>query len=153
MKTVGANLTETTAGAKANVGQKHIDEIGRQYEYVHANGAITAGHTVLIEEDGEATKLTSTNAGSIGQKAGIACATFKDNYYGWVFRGEGSFEAIVSAGVAADTVMTTTATGGVIGQGGVALDGLRNIDAGVEATRVTVHVPGLLTVGVAAASD
>ena len=161
MQKIGFDSSETSTTQKFGIGDLHFEPNGGGvWEYVQANGAITAGYAALIPDQGDATAdncdavmLTTTNAGSVGQKVGFADCAFADNAYGWLWRGCGDFEAVVTNGVSAETILTTTGTNGLVGTGGVALDGLRNIDAGVTGTRVTVHCPGLLTVGVAAASD
>lgn len=150
---VGVALSEQSATQLFPLGALHIDEQGRFWEYCQINGALAAGYTALIPNGNDAAPLTTTNAGSVGQKVGIADRAFTDNYFGWLFRGNGDFEAVIANAHSAGALLTSTANAGIPGAGGVALDGLRAIDAGVTATRVTVHAPGLLTVGVAAASD
>ena len=150
---VAVDLSSANAVKQCGLGELHVDDLGRTWEYVQANGAVAAGEWVLIPNGNDAVKLTTTNAASVGQKVGIAHFAFADNEFGWVFRGNGDFEAIITNAHSAAALLTTTGTDGEAGAGGVALDGARAIDAGVTSTRVTVHCPLLLTVGVAAASD
>lgn len=150
---IAVNLESADSVQQFPLGALHIDEQGRFWEYIKANGALTAGAWVLIPNGNDSALLDTTGAGAIGQKAGICHFGFTDNYFGWVFRGNGDFEAVIENGHSAGAILTTTASAGVAGAGGVAFDGTRAIDAGVTATRVTIHAAGLLTVGVAASSD
>lgn len=143
-----ADLSQATDEQHFGLGEVHVDPDGRHWEYVQADGAITAGHACIVSSAGQADALNTTNDGSVGGKIGIADHAFADNQYGFLFRGFGLIEAVVANSVAAGTAMTTTANDGIIGTGGVAIQGLSNVDAGVTATRVTCYAASLMSVNV-----
>ena len=137
------------------LGTVHWDRVGRLWRYGQANGAQTAGEISQFTKTGtfDATPATTTTINSVMQMIGSPEIDMTDNYYGWFFCGFGLHEIIVTNGVSANTVMTSTATAGVIGTGGSNLDGCENIDAGVTDTRVTVLVAALFTALFAASYD
>lgn len=140
---VGFDLTVNEALPTQVVGALFSGDNGF-YSYQKCEGGLTAGQFALIDELGDATGLTTTNSGSLPQSVGVACADLTDEYYGWFWRGCGSFEAIVTNAVAAGTQLTTTASAGVAGTGGDTIIGLRNVDAGVTSTRVTVFAATIM---------
>lgn len=112
------------------------------WSYVQADEAVAAGEFVFVTEaDGGATLLDTTEAGSSPKLIGAADVAIAASSYGWVWVGEGTFEAEVDDGVSADTQLTTIATAGEVGTGGDTINGLRNVDAGSDGTRVTVECP------------
>ena len=113
------------------------------YQYVKSEGGASAGMFLLVDQVGDATKLTTTNSGSTAQAVGVAVADLTDEYYGYVWRGVGTFEAIVADSVTAGN-LTTTATDGVAGTGGDTIIGARNVDTGVTDTRVTIFAATLM---------
>ena len=118
------------------------------YEYVKFTATASNGHYVVITGTGDASGITTTNAGSTYQKVGVAQADVTvANTYGWVWRGNGTSLGIVANGVAAGN-LTTTATAGVLGSGGTAVQGARSLAAGVTNTRVAVTAATLMTVNV-----
>ncbi len=130
-----------TQEAQFPLGQYTIQPDGTAYEYVKASGAVTAGFFVLIDQAGLAANMTTTNSpNTYQQKAGIAVRDLTDTYYGWVFRGGGTFQAVVANAVSAGSQLTSTGTGGNAGTGGTTIRGARNIDLGVTSTRVTVYL-------------
>lgn len=142
-----ADLLSQSVDQKTALGDIHITQDGNIYQYAKAEGAITAGHMVYIDEVGDAYPATTTNVGSTYKNIGFAGCDVTDEYYAWFWRGavgSGTFEAIVTNGVAANTNLTTTASAGLPGTGGTAVVGLRSIDAGVTSTRVTVQAAGIL---------
>jgi hypothetical protein len=138
----GKDLTAVSTDASETVGALFTGSDG-VYQYAKAEGAITAGWAAIIDENGDATAATTTLSGSLPCAIGIACATLADEEYGWFWRGCGVFEAIVTNGAAAGA-LTTTASDGILGTGGDAVSGARNVDAGVTATRVTIFASTLM---------
>lgn len=109
-----------TAGSRAqqwapfSLGQRMQDADGKEYVYVQANGAITANDVVILTEAYQADQIDTTNsAGAIGDKVGVAAATFADNDYGWV-QIYGACTVNVATSCAANTKLNTTATSGRI---------------------------------------
>lgn len=140
----GQDFTVNTVDPTETVGALFSGSDG-VYQYVKNEGTTLAGQALLIDENGDATGLTTTNSGSLPQAVGIATCDLTDEYYGYVWRGCGTFEAIVTNGVAAGTQLTTTGSAGVVGTGGDAIQGLRSVDLGVTDTRVTVFAATLMT--------
>lgn len=147
--TVGVDLTEVSTSAKFEPGTMHWASDGA-YEYAQLDEAagVVAGGYVIIGPSSQAIAMNTTDSGSLGQKIGVAVAAIADNQYGWFWRGHGEFEAIVVNAVSANSQLTTTATDGQAGTGGDTIQGLRNIDAGVTNTRVTVFAASLMTTNV-----
>lgn len=141
---VGQDFTVNTVDPTETVGALFSGSDG-VYQYIKGEGTILAGQFLLVDENGDATGLTTTNSGALPQAVGVAVCDLTDEYYGYVWRGCGSFEAIVTNAVAAGTQLTTTASAGVAGTGGDTIQGLRNVDAGVTDTRVTVFAATLMT--------
>ncbi len=120
------------------------------YEYGQADEAIDAGESVFYAEaDGGMTLADTTEAGSTSKPVGVADADIASGSWGWVFRGEGLFEAILSNSLSAGTNLTTTGTGGTLGSGGDAINGASSVDAGVTDTRVTIRANVLMYAGAA----
>lgn len=144
MAGVDLSLTPTTPLAEMGIPYP-----GKQgfFEYAKANGVVTAGNFVVIDDVNDATEMTTTLTGAAPKKIGCAVATAADNDYMWIWRGGGTFECIVANAVAADTQLTTTATAGDAGTGGDAIAGCRTVDLGVTDTRVTVQCGGLAYAG------
>jgi len=147
-----------TSGYGPNLGQKHIDQLGRVWIYGQANGAFDAGDVGQMSEDGtyDFTPMTTSTLNSIARQLGVPDIALTDNQYAWFFIGgigTVDFEIICANGLSANSILTSTATAGELGSGGTPIDGARNIDAGVTNTRVTVKVFGNLTAGVTAAYD
>lgn len=138
----GKDLTVNEENPSETVGALFTGSDG-VYQYVKSEGGCSAGHFLLVDEAGDATKITTTNSGAVAQAVGVAVAALTDEYYGWVWRGCGTFEAIVADGVTAGN-LTTTATDGVAGTGGDTIIGARNVDAGVTDTRVTIFAATLM---------
>lgn len=143
-----------------NLGDRHVDPLtGKVWMFARANGNLVAGDVHQLAEDGsfDMTPMTTTTLNSIARQLGVPEIAVTDNYYAWFFvgciAGSCNHEIVVSNGVSANSVLTSTATAGEIGSGGTPIDGVRNIDAGVTDTRVTCIVFGMLTAGVTAAYD
>jgi hypothetical protein len=142
------------------LGTLYHDEYGRQFTYGIANSTVTAGYWCDMTTDGtyDFTHTTTTRCGTPGthwKLLGVACMDFTNNYYGWYWTGYGTFEAVIENNFAAGDVLYTTGNAGLPGtdSSSFQIDGVKTIDAGVTATRVTVWAAGRLTAGVAEAAD
>lgn len=112
--TIGAYLDGATTDKKFGLGDKFMDDQGRCWVYVQANGAITQYDFVGIDENFQAAPLTTAMAGD-GWFVGVAQVAFTDNDYGWVAcQGANGLTARVAASCAADAALYTTATAGVV---------------------------------------
>lgn len=115
----GVNFTETwAAGSRATrfpphgVGTRMEGADGKVYIFVQAGGVIDASDAVGIDEDFQATALT-TAAAEDGHKVGVAPVAFADNDYGWV-QIRGVCELNVAGAYAADGILYTTGTAGTL---------------------------------------
>lgn len=148
---VGIDTAQVDTSAKYDLGKIYrIDHhtYGRgAWVYGQADEAIAAGEFVFVNEvDGGLTLLDTTESASTPQLVGAADVAIASGSYGWVWVGEGTFEAEVDDSVTAGTILTTIATAGEVGTGGDAIAGLTNVDAGVDGTRVTVQATGIMRV-------
>lgn len=146
----GVDILETGTTAKHDLAEinrlKHSGGRGA-FVYGQADEAISAGNFVFVTEaDGGLTLMDSTESGSTAKLVGVACADIASGSFGWVWVGEGSFEAIVVNAVAAGSNLTTTATAGQAGTGGDVIGGLISVDLGVTSTRVTVEASNVMRV-------
>lgn len=135
----GFDLTNSTAQPRHQLG---IPYWGREGVFVYgkATETILAGQWVFLNERNELTLMDTTESGTEQMRVCVETANANTTTpYVWVWCGVGSFEAIVTNGVAADSSLTTTGSAGVAGTGGDAITGCINIDAGVTDTRVTVR--------------
>lgn len=122
-----------------------VPYFGKQgiFSYAKCTETIADGQWVFIDESNQLTLADTTESGTEQMRVGVAatdCTTSSPYIFVWL--GGGVFEAILSNALAADTALTTTATGGTAGSGGDAISGCINIDAGVTSTRVTVRCTG-----------
>jgi len=116
---IGANTSTTytsTQMEQGGVGFKAGDRFettdGKVFVFVSAGGAIDAYDAVGIDEDYEATTLT-TAAATDGHKIGVAQVSFASGEYGWV-QVRGVCELNVAGNYAADGILYTTATAGTL---------------------------------------
>ena len=97
------------------VGDLGVDEDGKIYQFVRANGALAVGDVVGIDEVGDATPVTTTTsapAAGQGLQAGVTLVAVADNDWCWVQR-HGVVAAInVGTSAAVHTNLNSTATGG-----------------------------------------
>lgn len=133
---IGADLSNPLAsldeGKGFGLGNRYCDHSGNEYLFVQANGAITANDVVIINEDYQADQADTTNsAGALGDRVGVASATFADDEYGWV-QVKGTCTINVGSSCAANTKLNTTATAG-------------RVDDDATAGAETIH--GLYTTG------
>lgn len=93
--------------------QKHDD---REYMYVEANEALTAGNAVLVHEDYGAEQIDATSAApgtGQGMPAGLVVATIASGGFGWIqIYGPGDVSLNVATSCAAHTMLHATATPG-----------------------------------------
>lgn len=109
---IGFEFTTTHTDKRVDLLTRAFGEDGKEYLYVQADGAITANDVVLVDEDGQADQLDTTNsAGALGDRVAVAPATFADNEYGWV-QIYGACTANVGSSCAANTKLNSTGTAG-----------------------------------------
>ena len=119
---VNPGKTYTTPDLPLPVG---VGSVGRTPEgpwmFVQASGAIDQYAAVVINEDGQAAMLITTNAGSNSLQVGIAQVAAANDEYLYVFvggvggGGVGSgIKVKAAASYAADANLQTTATAGVV---------------------------------------
>lgn len=97
------------------VGQLGADEAGNVFQFVRANGALTVGDVVAIDEvyDADAVETTvSTPTTGQGLPLGVAVSVLADNDWGWVQRVGvcASINCVSDTGV--HTELNTTASAG-----------------------------------------
>jgi len=100
-------------GFKLN--QLGVDSNGKIYQFVRANGALTVGDVVGIDESGDATPITlTTSAPAAGQglPVGVATAACADNDWVWVQRQGVCASINVVDSAAVHTNLNSTASGG-----------------------------------------
>lgn len=105
--------TDTSLPVGCFLGQQAVASDGATYELVLAAEAISQYQGVVVTYAGAASKLTTTNAGAIPQKVGIAQNAIASGAYGWVVR-KGPCTVKVLASCAKDVKLYTTATAGSI---------------------------------------
>jgi len=119
------------------------------YIYGQASGAIAEGALCFIDETGQVTEMTTTNSGSTPKEACVCVADggLADNAEGWFWRGKGVEEVLVADSVADDAALTTTASAGVAGAGGDAVNSLVTTEANSSggAALTTCQAAGLLS--------
>lgn len=140
--TIGAYLGGTTTDQKFGLGDKFTDELGRCWVYVQAAEALTQYDVVAIDENYQASQLTTTEADD-GWFIGVAQVAFSDNDYGWIVcSGANGITARVAASCAADVALYTTATGGVIDDATTTtkIDGIVAVSANTTTSVANVEV-------------
>lgn len=111
---IGAYLAGTTTDKLSGLGDKFVDNLGRTWVYVQANGAITQYDFIGIDENYQAAPLTSAMLGD-GWFVGAANVAFADNDYGWIaVEGANGLTGRLGASCAADAALFSTTTPGVI---------------------------------------
>jgi hypothetical protein len=122
MYLIGIEPTElrtSTEGPTHTLGTLATSEpVGKVYQYVQADEALTAGMCVIIHEDGgtEGADVTSTAPGTgAGLPAGLAVSGIAQNGFGWIQRlGVGDVALNLADDAAAHTNLNSTATGGTL---------------------------------------
>lgn len=115
-----ANGSTTSTGAaipQFQPGERVIADSG-VYQYLQANGAIAEGYLCkFVEGTFDADAVTTAESGAVNTPLGV-CVTsggLVDNQWGWFWRGEGQDYVYLTASIAIDTQITTSA--GTAGQG------------------------------------
>lgn len=121
-----AGMIQLDAPTDAAYGFKLGDEIeqnGNKYKYVTSGAAIATGQAVLIDpvtfEIVEATTALAVDVQAVGVTVFAFAASGE---FGWV-QTKGNFQLDVNTGLSAGQILTTTATAGRLGSGGVAVTG------------------------------
>ncbi len=132
-------------GARGAVEDQTTGSGTKEYIYVAfpASQAVAIGNALAINSlTGVATVLTSTNGAAgqtVGRRVGVAPAVVASStavQYGWLqVYGQALMQA--TAAQAVNTALTTTAVGGVLGAGGVAVTGIVNTAVGAGTTPVS----------------
>lgn len=140
---IGVDLTSTSAGtttaganAKFTLGTKITGTDGTEWVYVQATGAITQYDCVAIDENFQASTVTSALGGT-GQTPGFAQVAFADNDFGWVALSGTNISVRANISCAADALLYVGCTGisaGVVDDasvtGRVTLQGVVLVTAG-----------------------
>lgn len=114
---MGVDPTQVHTSASFKLGTRAQDAGGREFVYVGADAAITAGDACIVHEDYGAQGITTTLAAAgtgQGKQVGVAMATLASGEFGWLcIFGTGTDVVVkVSASCAAFTTLQTTATAG-----------------------------------------
>ena len=133
----GAHGSFTTTEKRANLLDRAMGSSNSEWVYVQASGAIAQYACVAIDEDGTARQITDTLAAT-SQLVGFAQIAFADNEYGWVATKGSDISVLVKASCAADAILFTTASAGVLD------------DASASAGSMQIH--GVVAVAAATAS-
>ena len=110
MRINGLNPSFAYADDAFKRGTLAFDDDSNGYLFCRASGAISAGDVVVIDEDGQAARLSTAND-DFGDRLGVAAASLVDSQSGWmqVF---GAAEVNVEADCAAHCQLYSTATDG-----------------------------------------
>jgi hypothetical protein len=116
MSIVGADPTRTfstlTDGRSFGLGDRYTDNLGNEYVFVLAGGAITQYDTVHVNSAYSANAITAALAITPGF-VGFAQVAFASADYGWVMT-RGKPTVRVAASCAKDVALYTTDTAGVL---------------------------------------
>lgn len=135
----GFNLDSASATRDQQLGIPYSGYQG-VFVYAQATETISKGNWVFLNERSELTLTDTTEAGAKPLRVCVAANDMTTTLkYGWVWCGEGNFQAYVAAGIAPQTPLYTTGTAGVLGLGGASVAGCRSISAGSASAPVTVY--------------
>jgi len=113
---IDPNLVVASTGVPPfKLGQVGFDADGKGYQFVRANGTLSVGNVVQIDELGDATPATTTtSAPGTGQglPVGVVVVALADNEWGWVQRYGVVGSISVGTSCAVHTIVNTTATAG-----------------------------------------
>lgn len=121
MRAIGIDDGEVlTSSADANekwaLGTRITKEDGREYIYVEADEALTAGNLALIHEDYGAENVDATSSApgtGQGMPCGLVVATIASGGFGWLQTyGPGDVSLNVGSSCAAHTQLTSSASAG-----------------------------------------
>jgi hypothetical protein len=123
--TVGANFAATHSSPQFALGDRAYGSDHTEWVYVQANGAITQYACVGVDENFQASNVTSA-IGDAGWLPGFAQVAFTDDYYGWVAtKGSNIYVLAISAlpdaqlyvgasGISAGVVCSTSDTSRIL---------------------------------------
>lgn len=109
---IGVNLTSYDSTAQFAVGTQVLGTDGSLFQYVNTLSAVAAYNAVCIDDAGNASNLTTTNAASY-KMVGVAQISIAVSSYGWVQR-SGKLQVNVAANCNDFVALFTTATPGVL---------------------------------------
>jgi len=109
----GANEDFFQGLGRVAVGTRVKGQLGTEFVYVKADGAITADHVCIIKDDYEASHITTALAAAYGRLVGVACGAIADNDFGWL-QVKGIQNIRVLASAAAETQLATSGTAGAL---------------------------------------
>lgn len=106
-------VTATSTTQKNRVGLRRFEN-GREYVYMQADDAVTAGQAVMLDAAASSSGLKVTPCAAAGDSCfGIAEVAIADESYGWItVRGVAS--ALVADGTAADDPLGASGASGVL---------------------------------------
>lgn len=78
-KRLGVRLTQTDTTAQHTLGTRVSDDVGNEYVYVQANGAIAVADIISFSASYDCAPLTGA-----GVAWGVANTAIADNSYGWI---------------------------------------------------------------------
>lgn len=111
----GVGLTQVSTTKVFALGDRVCASNGSVYEYMRADEALDQYAAVKIDDDGEASELTTAISGSEPTRVAITQVAFADTEYGWaVVHGSGTVLCISGGGAAANVKMYTTTTAGTL---------------------------------------
>lgn len=120
---IGVNLTDSTTDKKFGVGTVVELSDGGRAVYVSAASTISTYNAVVVDADGGAVPVTTTNAAT-SKRLAFAQTSIASGYFGWVQVG-GKVNVTLAANCAPNVPLYTTSTGGVLDDatvsGGLAL--------------------------------
>ena len=109
---IGVNLNAYDTTAQFAKGTQVLGTDGSLFQYVNTLSAVAAYNAVCIDDAGDASNLTTTNAASYKQVA-VAQISIAVSCYGWVQR-IGKMQVNVAANCQDFVALFTTATPGVL---------------------------------------
>lgn len=110
---IGVNLNAYDTTAQFAVGTQVTGTDGSLWQYVNTLSAISTYNAVCIDENGNASNLTTTNAASY-KMVGVAQISIAVSCYGWVMRQGRNMVVNVAAQCQDFVALFTTATPGVL---------------------------------------
>ena len=109
---IGVNLNAYDTTAQFAKGTQVLGTDGSLFQYVNTLSAVAAFNAVCIDDAGDASNLTTTNAASY-KAVGVAQLSIAVSCYGWVQR-SGKLQVNVAANCQDFVALFTTATPGVL---------------------------------------
>ena len=109
---IGVNLNAYDTTAQFAKGTQVLGTDGSLFQYVNTLSAVAAFNAVCIDDAGDASNLTTTNA-AFYKQIGVAQISIAVSCYGWVQR-SGKLQVNVAANCQDFVALFTTATPGVL---------------------------------------